>query len=77
MRRILLMFTVVALLMLRSAVPTFAQVAPGGGNEFGKHVSGMALEGHPKPIELGGHGGQHFGGCVSEPATTGECSMMV
>ena len=76
MRRMVIMLVLTGLLMLTLAVPAFAQEAPGGGNEFGKHVSGMAIEGHPKPIELGGHGGQHFGECVSEMATTGECSMM-
>ena len=76
MRRVLVMLAAMALLMLAVAVPVFAQEAPGGGNAFGQHVSSMALEGHPKPTELGGHGGQHFSGCVSDIATGVECFMM-
>jgi hypothetical protein len=69
------LLAVLALFALVLAVPAFAE-APGGGSDFGEHVSGMAVEGHPLPTDRGGHGGQHFGDCVSDMATTGECDMM-
>jgi hypothetical protein len=65
-----LMATLVVVVMITGLMvaPAFAQeeVAPGGGNAFGKHVSGMAPE-HPNT------GGVEFGVCVSTMARTGSC----
>ena len=69
MSRLVAVLAVVLLMTILMVVPAFAQeeeVAPGGGNAFGAHVSGMAPE-HPK--ELGGE----FGKCVSTMARTGTC----
>ena len=66
-----LMATLVVVVMITGLVvaPALAQeeeVAPGGGNAFGKHVFSMAPE-HPKLS------GPEFGECVSTMARTGSC----
>jgi hypothetical protein len=49
-------------LMVGGAVPALAEdVAPGGGNDFGQHVAGMA------PEHAIAHGAD-FGACVSAMA---------
>jgi hypothetical protein len=66
------LLAIVVMVLLMTALVSagaFAQeeeVAPGGGNEFGEHVSSMAPE-HPKDH------GQEFGECVSTMAQTGDC----
>ena len=67
MSRLLTIVAVVLLLTSLMVVPAFAQtIAPGGGNAFGEHVSGMAPE-HPRDHGL------DFGKCVSTMAQTGVC----
>jgi hypothetical protein len=69
MSRLMATLVVVVMIMGLMVAPAFAQeeeVAPGGGNAFGKHVSSMAPE-HPKM------GGVEFGVCVSTMARTGSC----
>jgi hypothetical protein len=68
MSRLLAIVVMVLLMTALVSAGAFAQeeVAPGGGNEFGEHVSSMAPE-HPKDH------GQEFGECVSTMAQTGDC----
>ena len=47
--------------------PAAAEPSPGGGPAFGQHVADMAPA---HPIDHG----RDFGRCVSDLATTGECS---
>lgn len=68
MSRFMAIVAAVLLMTILMVVPAFAQeeVAPGGGNAFGEHVSGMAPE-HPMV------NGLEFGTCISTMARTGTC----
>jgi hypothetical protein len=55
-----------ALMLSTAPAAVASSVGPGGGPEFGSHVSDMAPD-HPLD-----HGGRHFGACVSGMAR-GQC----
>jgi hypothetical protein len=66
--RTVLLGTVLGLTLALSVLGSAAAgPSPGGGPAFGEHVADMAPA---HPVDLG----RDFGGCVSELATTGECS---
>ena len=62
LRRLVGVAALTAALLVGTAAPGLAQdVAPGGGNDFGQHVAGMA------PEHAIAHGAD-FGACVSAMA---------
>ena len=67
MKRGLLGAVLGAALSVLAVGTAMAAPAPGGGPEFGQHVSDMAPS-HPVDHGLG------FGRCVSELASAGTCS---
>ena len=66
LRRLIVGFVAAGGVLVAGSGMVAAQVPPGGGNAFGKHVSGMA------PEHARSHGAE-FGACVSAMARTGEC----
>lgn len=67
MRRLVGVAVLTAGLVLGAAAPVLAHdVAPGGGNDFGQHVAGMA------PEHAIAHGAD-FGACVSAMARGLDC----
>ena len=62
LRRLIGTAALTAALLVGAAAPAFAEdVTPGGGNQFGQHVAGMA------PEHAIAHGAD-FGACVSAMA---------
>ena len=67
LRRVVAVGVLSAGLVLAAAAPGVAhEVAPGGGNDFGQHVAGMA------PEHAIAHGAD-FGACVSALARRLDC----